>query len=298
MRALGSARPRSRVAGKSDNARRRVRIVQVIPTLRMGGLENVAVRLVEHLTEFADQAVVTPGGTGPLAKRVAAGVPVFPMGETHRPDKWNAVRMARLFRQLRPDIVHTRNWTCIDAILGARLAGVRVVIHGEHGREAGDPDGRNARRRQVRRLLSPFVTEFVTVSRDLARWLVEDVRVPARKVSTIYNGVDTKRYAGGDRAHARQALGIPVDWTVAGTVGRLDPVKDQACLIRAFARAAGEAKRILVIAGDGPCPRRARCAGQGAGNRRSRSPARGAERYSADPARSGRLRPVVHRRRI
>ena len=159
----------------------------------MGGLENVAVRLVEHLTEFADQAVVTPGGTGPLAKRVAAGVPVFPLGETHRPDKWNAVRMARLFRQLRPDIVHTRNWTCIDAIIGARLAGVRVVIHGEHGREAGDPDGRNARRRQVRRLLSPFVTEFVTVSRDLARWLVEEVRVPARKVSTIYNGVDTQR---------------------------------------------------------------------------------------------------------
>jgi sugar transferase (PEP-CTERM/EpsH1 system associated) len=105
----------------------------------------------------------------------------------------------------------------------------------------------------VRRLLSPFVTEFVTVSRDLARWLVEDVRVPARKVSTIYNGVDTQRYASGDRADARQALGIPVDWTVAGTVGRLDPVKDQACLIRAFARAAGEAKRVLVIAGDGPC---------------------------------------------
>lgn len=253
MSALGSARPRSREAGTAETAAPRVRIVQVIPSLRMGGLENVAVRLVEHLTEFADQAVVTPGGTGPLVKRVAAGVPVFPLGETHRPDKWNAVRMARLFRQLRPDIVHTRNWTCIDAILGARLAGVRVVIHGEHGREAGDPDGRNARRRQVRRLLSPFVTEFVTVSRDLARWLVEDVRVPARKVSTIYNGVDTQRYAGGDRAHARQALGIPLDWTVAGTVGRLDPVKDQACLIRAFARAAGEAKRVLVIAGDGPC---------------------------------------------
>jgi sugar transferase (PEP-CTERM/EpsH1 system associated) len=253
MSALGSARPRSRVAGTAENAAPRVRIVQVIPSLRMGGLENVAVRLVEHLTEFADQAVVTPGGTGPLVKRVAAGVPVFPLGETHRPDAWNAVRMARLFRQLRPDIVHTRNWTCIDAIIGARLAGVRVVIHGEHGREAGDPDGRNARRRQVRRLLSPFVTEFVTVSRDLARWLVEDVRVPARKVSTIYNGVDTQRYASGDRAHARQALGIPVDWTVAGTVGRLDPVKDQACLIRAFARAAGEAKSVLVIVGDGPC---------------------------------------------
>src|SRR5207247_151881 len=81
--------------------------------------------------------------------------------------------------RLRPDIVHTRNWTCIDAIIGARLAGVPAVIHGEHGREAADPEGRNRRRQQVRRLLSPFVSEFVTVSRDLARWLVVQVRIPA-----------------------------------------------------------------------------------------------------------------------
>jgi hypothetical protein len=74
------------------------------------------------------------------------------LGETRRPDRWNSLRMARLFRKLRPDIVHTRNWTCIDAIIGARLAGVPVVIQGEHGREAADPEGRNRRRQQVRRL--------------------------------------------------------------------------------------------------------------------------------------------------
>ena len=253
MSALGSAgRPDAARAGRVEDAGRRPRIVQVIPSLRVGGLENVALRLMSHLAPYVDQAVITPGPSGPLASRVPTGVAVFPMGETHRPDRWNAVRMAKLFRQLRPDIVHTRNWTCIDAIVGARLAGVPVVIHGEHGREAADPEGRNPRRRQVRRLLSPFVTEFVTVSRDLGRWLVEQVRVPARKVRTIYNGVDTDRFAPGDRAAARQALGIPADWALAGTVGRLDPVKDQAGLIRAFARAPEAGKSALVIAGDGP----------------------------------------------
>ena len=251
MSALGSTgRPHAASMGRT--AARRTRIVQVIPSFRVGGLENVAVRLVKHLEPLADQAVVTPGSTGPVAERIPAGVAVFPLGETHRPDRWNAVRMARLFRKLRPDIVHTRNWTCIDAIIGARLAGVPVVIHGEHGREAADPEGRNPRRRQVRRLLSPFVTEFVTVSRDLGRWLVEQVRVPARKVRTIYNGVDTVRFAPGDRAATRHALGIPADWTVAGTVGRLDPVKDQAGLIRAFAQTPNTEKCALVIVGDGP----------------------------------------------
>jgi sugar transferase (PEP-CTERM/EpsH1 system associated) len=256
MSALGSARrPFVTAARRTQDAPRRARIVQVIPSLRMGGLENVALRLVEHLAPVSEQVAVTPAGTGPLATRFPAGVSVFPLGETHPPDRWNTLRMARLFRKLRPDIVHTRNWTCIDAIIGARLAGVPVVIQGEHGREAADPEGRNRRRQQVRRLLSPFVTEFVTVSRDLARWLIEEVRVPARKVRTIYNGVDTERYAPGDRAGARQALGIPPDWTVAGTVGRLDPVKDQAGLIRAFAQTANQGKSVLVIAGDGPSRR-------------------------------------------
>jgi len=42
-----------------------------------------------------------------------------------------------------------------------------------------------------------------------------------------------------------------VDWSVAGTVGRLDPVKDQVGLLRAFARA-NKGRHALVIAGDGP----------------------------------------------
>ena len=252
MSALGSARvPRAVGSASLRDAAARPRIVQVIPSLRVGGLESVALRLVQHLVPLAEQSVVTPTGSGPLAGRVPAGVSVFPMGDAHRPDRWNAVRMARLFRRLRPDIVHTRNWTCIDAIIGARLAGVPAVIHGEHGREAADPEGRNRRRQQIRRLLSPFVSEFVTVSRDLARWLVEQVRIPARKVRTIYNGVDTERYAPGDRAAARRTLGIPADWSVAGTVGRLDPVKDQIGLLRAFARA-NKGRHALVIAGDGP----------------------------------------------
>lgn len=177
---------------------------------------------------------------------------MFAMADRQPPDRWNAFRMARIFRRLRPDIVHTRNWTCIDAILGARLAGVPHVIHGEHGREAVDPTGANHLRRRVRRLLAPLVSQFVTVSRDLARWLVEDVGVPARKVRTIYNGVDTVRFKPGDREAARAALGIPSGWGVVGTVGRLDPVKDQAGLIRAFAALAPRRPCMLVIVGDGP----------------------------------------------
>jgi sugar transferase (PEP-CTERM/EpsH1 system associated) len=225
----------------------------VIPTLRVAGLENVVLRLTDQLQSVLDHIVITPAGDGPLRARFPEGVPIIAMAEQHRPDRWNALRMARLFRALRPDIVHSRNWSCVDAILGARLAGVPVVIHGEHGREAADPEGRNTLRKRLRRLLAPLVTQFVTVSRDLARWLIEDVGIPARKVTAIWNGVDTRRFDGRDREDARRALRIPDGGIAIGTVGRLDPVKDQVGLIRAFARVAGDPRALLLIAGDGPC---------------------------------------------
>jgi sugar transferase (PEP-CTERM/EpsH1 system associated) len=232
--------------------------VQVVPSLRVGGLEKVVLRLVESLGEPFEHIVVTPSGDGPLGRQFPRGVRVIPMAEQHPSDKWNAIRMARLFRTLRPDIVHSRNFTCIDAVIGARLAGVPVVVHGEHGRDASDPEGKNRVRRGLRRLYSPLVTEFVTVSRDLARWLVEDVRVPARKVTHICNGVDTDRFRPADasvadaREAARRALGVAPGPTLVGTVGRLDPVKDHVGLIRAFADGLSGKHAVLAIVGDGP----------------------------------------------
>ena len=239
--------------GSLATRRRPALIAHVIPTLRVAGLENVVARLTDQLRAGLRHVVVTPAGDGPMRARFPEDVPVIAMAEQHRPDRWNALRMARLFRSLRPDIVHSRNWSCVDAIIGARLAGVPIVIHSEHGREASDPEGRNRTRRIGRRLLAPMVSQFVTVSRDLARWLIEDIGVPGRKVLSICNGVDTRRFVPGERRAARAALGLGSEHVVIGTVGRLDPVKDQAGLLKAFSQLAEDPRALLLIVGDGPC---------------------------------------------
>jgi sugar transferase (PEP-CTERM/EpsH1 system associated) len=228
------------------------RIVHVIPTLRIGGLEKVVVRIVEHFSQRMWQAVVTSARKGPVAELIPEETLVVPMGDQHRPDRWNAIRLARLFRRLRPDIVHTRNWSCIDAVIAAKLAGVPVVIQGEHGRDAADPGGKNWCRQRVRQLLSPLITEFVAVSHDLAHWLVEEVRIPARKVHTIGNGVDTLLFSPHGRKEARRTLGLPDESIAIGTVGRLDPVKDHLGLLRAFSRVISDPRLQLFIAGGGP----------------------------------------------
>ncbi|WP_141019981.1 glycosyltransferase [Azoarcus sp. DD4] len=78
---------------------------------------------------------------------------------------------------------------------------------------------------------------------------------PADRIETLHNriDVDAVRTEVLPRAAARERLGLPQDAYVIGNVGRLHPDKDQATLLRAFARARGSlpAGALLVILGKG-----------------------------------------------
>ena len=230
-----------------------IHAVHVLDSLAVGGMENGVVNLVNATRDHLRHTVVTMSGRGPLSDRVPASVSVHCIGKRAGTDLAAVLRLSRLLRGLRPDVVHSRNWGAFDSVVAARLAGLRTVVHGEHGREASDPQGLDPRRNRLRKVLSPLVSRFVTVSLDLRSWLITAVRIPAHKVVTIHNGVDITRFCPADSAEARDALGLPIAATVIGTIGRLDPVKDQAGLIAAFSGLAESgASPILAIVGEGP----------------------------------------------
>lgn len=229
-------------------------VVHVVNSLAVGGLENGVVNLVNATSTRFRHLIVCMTADGPLHARLRPEVEVIVLGKRPGQDPWALLRLVRLLRRLRPLIVHSRNWPAIDAIPAARVARVPLVVHGEHGREVADPEGRNPRRKRIRRALAPLVHHFVTVSGDLRRWLIEDVRVPAAKVSAIHNGVDLSRFGRAGRLESRLRLDLPAEAPIVGTVGRLDPVKDQAGLIRAFAKVrSAHPDAQLVVVGDGPC---------------------------------------------
>ena len=229
-------------------------VVHVIHSLDVGGTENGLVNLMNAHAGELRQSVVAITMGGALGDRLPTGVALHCLRKRPGIDMRCLVRLIVLLRRLRPDIVHSRNWGAFDAVPAARLARVPVVIHGEHGREAADPHGLNPKRRRVRRVLGPLVDRFVAVSHDLRRWLIDVVGLPAPKVLTIHNGVDTGRFSGDGREAGRAALGAPPGAVVVGTVGRLDPVKDQAGLLEAFARVQpGHPGARLVVVGEGPC---------------------------------------------
>lgn len=84
--------------------------------------------------------------------------------------------------------------------------------------------------------------------RDLCKW-------PSERIQTLHNHIDVQAVQTQMLARdtARQALNLPLDTSIFGNVGRLHHDKDQATLIKAFAKALPQlsGQNILVIIGTG-----------------------------------------------
>jgi sugar transferase (PEP-CTERM/EpsH1 system associated) len=235
-------------------------VAHVLYRFSVGGLENGVVTLVNRLPhDRFRHAIISLTDISDFRSRVQRDDAIF-VALHKRPGQTAALfpRMVRVFRQLRPDIVHTRNLAALECQVPAWLAGVSLRVHGEHGWDVSDPGGTNRRYRWVRRAYRPWVKRYIALSQDLQRYLCEQVGVPPGRVTQVYNGVDAGRFrpaAGGRSKPAGSPFGDPSLWVI-GTVGRMQAVKDHEGLARAFVLAverSAEARRRLrlVVIGDG-----------------------------------------------
>jgi glycosyltransferase involved in cell wall biosynthesis len=77
--------------------------------------------------------------------------------------------------------------------------------------------------------------------------------LPRTAISVLYNGIEPGPTEDQPaRLRRRAELGVEADEFVVGTVARLDPVKDLATLLRAFALLTRDRRMTLMVVGDGP----------------------------------------------
>jgi glycosyltransferase involved in cell wall biosynthesis len=191
--------------------------------------------LLPQLKAFRDAGweVTTVSAPGPYADELRAEgfhhveLASLTRAWSLRADLAAFIELWRLFRKLRPDVVHTHNPK--PGVLGriaARLAGVPRVVNTVHGLYA-QPTDRFPRRAAVygaERVASAFSdVELVQNPEDVAT--LRSLRIPADKLVMFGNGVDLARFDPdrwtADGVAARAELGVDEHDTLVLTVGRL-----------------------------------------------------------------------------
>ena len=248
-------------------------IAHIVYSFDTGGLENGVVNLINHMPGDAFRhAIIALTEITDFKKRITRpDVQFIALRKPPGHLLWIYPQLYRLFRELQPAIVHTRNLAALEAAIPAWAARVPGRIHGEHGRDVGDLDGTNRKYRWIRRIYSPFVKQYIALSQDLAHYLTQAIGINETRVTQIYNGVDAIRF---HPAPVRQPIpGSPFNdsnhWIV-GTVGRMQTVKDQTNLAKAFVLALQTHPRLhdrlrLIMVGDGPLRQEAQAILQDAG---------------------------------
>lgn len=244
-----------------------MKIIHVITRFILGGAQENTLYTVEglHRTGRHEVTLVTGPAIGPegdlLQRAKRSGVRVVVLKSLRRAinplhDIPAFIRLLRLFRRERPDVVHTHSSKA--GILGrwaAHAARAPIVVHTIHGLPFHPYQNRavNALYVMLERWCARYSDLLITVCdamRDQA--LAAGVGRP-EQYRTIYSGLEVETFLrDGDRDETRRHYGLPPDGLVVGMVARLSDLKGHQYLFDAFERVVREEPRArLLLIGDG-----------------------------------------------
>jgi sugar transferase (PEP-CTERM/EpsH1 system associated) len=234
-----------------------LRILHVVESFGVGGgIENGIGNLIQRLDpDHFEHVLCAVFRMGSQIERYPAGrVRLVCLEQSPKRFSIQAPELARLIREVKPAVVHSRNWGALEAVMAGRWVGSCRLIHSEHGLEA--TEAMEPRRRQwLRRIAFGLADRVITVSYELRTTLAQRTGFPAHKIGVIHNGVDATRFRpdADARRRFRQEHGIAEEEFCIGSVGRLNQVKDYPTLLRGVEvfNQSCAAWRVL-IAGDGP----------------------------------------------
>jgi len=237
-----------------------LRVMHVMGGLIRSGVDSIILTLAEGLRQIGGEAVLVPLVKGRIAEEAGElGLTVDPLGKKFRYDLFSILKLARLIKKHKIDILHS--WEVNGAFYACpagRLAGVAQV-------NSWQIDPRESlkqiyRRRLFRQLsfryyiwLMRFCQRVITATPELHRALI-DGGVSPIKVNYMPNGIDVDAYdfKENTRKTILSELKLPSDVTVIGTACRLQLIKNIPMLLKTAKRLIDAKEKVrFVIVGDG-----------------------------------------------
>lgn len=228
--------------------------MQVTHDLDFGGLQQVVVNICKSINrEKFDVSVLCLRALGayvPAVEKIGVKVHSIPKNRA-AVDYFSFLKVAKVFRREKVEIIHTHNTQpLIDGTLGALLAGVKTIVHTDHARAF--PDKR--RYMFAERCMAQLVYKIVGVSDHTTANLRRYERIPLKKLITIPNGIDGRKYQVSiDKKRKRKELGILHKGPIIGLGVRIVEQKGIIYLLQAMPVILKRFPDLsLVLAGDGP----------------------------------------------
>jgi glycosyltransferase involved in cell wall biosynthesis len=233
------------------------RVVHVITSLEEGGAQAMLHKLLSVRGAAGDDMVVTLTDEGAIGPKIAElGVPVIALGmKRGRPSPTAALRLVRLLRERRPDVVQT--WMYHADLLGGAAAGllrIPVVWGVRHDRLLGRDSRLTRLTRRVCALLSRFVPARIVCNSAAALRTHAAAGYARDKLLVVPNGFELSRFRPDAEARGaiRRALGVPEDAPLVGLVARYHPHKDHATFLAAASMIREQLPGVrFVLCGDG-----------------------------------------------
>jgi sugar transferase (PEP-CTERM/EpsH1 system associated) len=223
-------------------------IVHLTPTFGCGGLERVIANLVsDPISQRMKHSVISLEDDISFQYALPDNVKIYTLKKRAGLDLHAHIRLAKLLRKLNPTVLHTYNFGTLEYHVIAKLCGVKIHVHADHGLGGDQPDGANKKHNLFRRAISTIIDHYIVVSDDLKIWVTQTVGVAEHKVEFVFNGVPVPAKHLKDK-RARNVLRLII-------VGRLAGVKNHLRLldsIEILQRSSPELDIQCDIVGDGP----------------------------------------------
>jgi glycosyltransferase involved in cell wall biosynthesis len=226
----------------------KIRILHIIESGGPGGAETVLLNIVNNLDENEYHSIVVLLRTGWLHQQLKKNaISTILLKSLHSYDLSFLIRLWLNVKERKVDLIHSH---LPDVNLYSCLAGfaARIPIVTTYHGSPTEPQGRINSYGLKYPLIRTLSTRIVAVSDWLKDDLVKTARFPPKKLKTIYNGVDWKRFdLPSNSMTKRKELNIAPDEKVVGMVANLRPAKGYEYFIRAAAIIAEDTPKVKFL---------------------------------------------------
>lgn len=232
---------------------RKLRVALVVGGLPFGGVETSFLLVARRLRELGHEPVIiNVSGTGEYESVYREhGFDPIHAGESKKVLKTSrldtALRLRKLLRSLKPDIVHTAHFSANYHVrIGAVGLGIPVIMHCRNIKRM------RSFRRFADKVLSHATTKYLAVSKAVAEVVQQDHNVAGRPVEVLYNAISQEKMSV-EAADLTEFPELKGRGPLVVTCSRLVRQKNLDLILRAFADVRSTLPQLrMLILGDGP----------------------------------------------